>query len=167
MKSFKILTLAATLATTGLLMSTAVNAGTYSTTVSIDDLSTILTWEETTPMQFPTLLLDKKSSVNDSCDSNSSDASVNELCQTSRDGATNAIFTVSGTANGNFGIQLDQTPDIVEGIKFIPFDVGGSLVLNENGTANHQIGGFLQLLDRDTVTSTNLTFTYNLEFVGQ
>ncbi|MFT4929112.1 MAG: hypothetical protein ACI8WB_005242 [Phenylobacterium sp.] len=167
MKSFRILTLAATLVSTGVLMSTTVNAGTYSTTVNVDDLSTVIAWEETTGMQFATLLLDSNSAAGHSCYTYSSNVASNTLCPTSREGVSDSVFTVTGLPNANVGVQLDTTPQIIEGIRFVPTVRGGALVLDASGTADQTIGGALTLMDRAGVTSSDITFTYNLEFVGE
>ncbi|NQZ10567.1 MAG: hypothetical protein HRT35_25730 [Algicola sp.] len=161
MKAFKLLTVAAAL------VATSAGASTYNTTVSIDDLSTVLAWEETTRMQFPTLLLDSSTANGNTCYTYSAAASNNLLCPTSRSSTTNALFTITGTPNANVRITLDTAPQTVEGIKFTPVASASTVKLNSSGTSTNAIYGYLTLIDRTEVASTSINFTYNLEFVGQ
>ena len=161
MKTFKLLTVAAAL------VATSAGASTYNTTVSIDDLSPVLAWEETTGMQFPTLLLDGNTVNGDTCYTSTSSATLNELCPTDRTGSTSALFTISGTPNANVNIVLDTSPQTVEGIKFNPYGTGTTIQLNASGTNTHVINGYLTMVDRAEVASASISFSYNLEFVGQ
>ncbi len=161
MKALKLMTVAAAL------VATSVSASTYNTTVNIDDLSTVIAWTETTSMQFPTLLLDGNTENGDTCYTAFNSVGYSELCPTDRSSTTSAIFTVTGTPNGNVGVTLDTTPQTVEGIKFIPYEDGSSLKLNASGTVTSPIHGSLELVDRNAITSSSINFTYNLEFVGQ
>jgi hypothetical protein len=167
MKSFKILAIAGALITSGALLSTTATANTYSTTIDITDLASNLAWSETTGMQFPVLLLDGLTLTGHDCTTNNGDPRYNELCPGSRTDVSNSIFNVTGLAGAEVGIQLDSTPQIIEGIQFVAFDSVNSLVLNASGTATHLVAGQLILKDRAAITSNSITFSYNLEFTAQ
>ncbi len=167
MKSFKILALAGALVSSSVLMSPSATAIIYSTTVSVTDLTTSLSWSETQGMQFPGLILDGATNANDYCHTGNNNSSSNSLCPGDRDGVSNSTFSLTGTPRGTVLPNLDRTPQIVEGIEFIPSNVSSTVTLDINGNGNHYVSGRLQLKDRSAVVSNSLTFTYDLELTAQ
>ena len=162
MKNFKLFALAA-----GLLASSSAMAATYSTVVNVADVADSLSWEETTQMKFPQIVLDALSIPGHNCHTSSGfGGGINlELCP-DRGGRTSAIFQISGLANATVLINLDNTPKVIEGLEFIPA-TGTQTTLNSAGQQTVAVSGLLTLQDRSAVVSSAITFNYDLEFTAQ
>ncbi|NQZ10568.1 MAG: hypothetical protein HRT35_25735 [Algicola sp.] len=168
MKPFKMLTPASALLTTGVLGTTAVIANTYTTTIAIDYQTNTLNWTQKTPMQFATVVFNKKTANGQICHTHSNKKSNNTLCPGSRGGVKNSDYTITGTPNTTVLVNLNTSKTTVEGIEFTPILIGdNSIKLNKKGKANYDIGGQLLLIDGAATSSTSLTFSFELEFVSQ
>lgn len=168
MKLFKTLTLATAILASGAMFTVPAIAATYSTTIAISDLSQALDWTESTVMQFPTVVLDGATAAGHVCITYNSASSNNTLCPGNRDSTANGIFSLTGTPNGAVAVQLDTTPVVKEGIEFQAATIAGNTVtLNNGGNGIHSVGGVLIMRDPALVTSTNITFNYDLEYTAQ
>ncbi|WP_028865529.1 hypothetical protein [Psychromonas aquimarina] len=166
MKTIKVLALTAALVSTGVV------AETYTTTVGVTNLATALNWEQTTPLQFPSLLLDGATPANAKCyvgyASPYDSVGNNRLCPGDKSAATEAVFAITGTPNATITVQHTVTPQTIEGITFYSYiNSGKSIVLDSAGVGAYKLGGQLQLVDQSLNTSDSLTFSYDLEFVAQ
>ena len=155
------------IALTAAVTSTVATANTYQTVVAIDDLAKTLAWSENTQMQFPRVILDASAVNGSTCHTNSIAGVDNQLCNGDRQGATNAIFDVTGSPNANVAVNLDETVKTQEGISFKAHNTGYAIALNSAGQGTYTVIGVLTLDDRSAVVSDSLTFTYDLEFAAQ
>lgn len=167
MKTIKLIS---ALALTSALTSTAIQADTYSTTVSVENLAAVLAWSETTPMQFATLVIDGASVITShQCFAGVfDDAAHNELCPGDRSSVSPGVFTVTGFPNASVNVAYSAPSQTHEGIQFIIRDIDGySLTLDAAGQATYRVGGQLVLRDKSVNLSNDLTFTYDVEFSAQ
>lgn len=164
MKTIKLISV---LALTSALTSTATKADTYSTTVNIDNVATSLTWAETAPMQFATVIIDGATTAGMKCVTHRDDANQNALCPGDRTNVTDAMFTLTGSPNGGITATIDGTVQTKEGISFQPFISTFSTFLDASGNGTARIQGHLTMVDKTLNTSPSITFDYDLEFASQ
>ena len=156
------------LLTLGVLATSITTAATYTTTVQIDYQGRTLSWEQKKPMQFATVVINDDSENGQSCMTYSNKKNDNRLCPGNRGKVKDADFQIKGEPSQTVIVNLDETPIQQEGLQFTPILLGDeTFTLNKSGKAKYQVGGELLLLDGEAMTSTSLTFGYDLEFTSQ
>lgn len=168
MITFKRLTPAGALLTSGALVTTVVAATTYTTTVNVDYQTRTLSWQQNSPMQFATVVFNDNTANGQICHTHSNKKQDNTLCPGNRKNAKNADYSIKGTPEATIVVNLDTSSSMIEGVEFQPVLLGESqLKLNKKGEASYDIGGQLKLIDGAQTSSTSLVFSYDLEFTAQ
>ena len=155
----KKLTLAALALGAGLTTSAMTQAETFEVTIEVTDIFTALALVETTPMKFPTIVLDGASANGHTC--YTANAGSSALCPNAVAGTdkNNSVFTVSGTPLDVVAISTND-PANQNGLG-LSVNTPGSVTLDADGNGSFPTWGLLRLTDINAVQPST-TFEYEV-----